>query len=101
MSKSYPFELITLPFDYSGLEPSISKTTIEFHHDKHHQTYVTNLNNAIAEDKDLRRKSLEEILSNPSKLPADISTAVINYGGGVFNHNFYFLCLCKFKEKNL
>lgn len=93
MSKSYPFELMTLPFDYSSLEPSISKTTIEFHHDKHHQTYVTNLNNAIAEDKDLRRKSLEEILSNPSKLPADISAAVINNGGGVFNHNFYFEAL--------
>lgn len=93
MSKSYPFELITLPFDYSSLEPSISKTTIEFHHDKHHQTYVTNLNNTLAEEKDLRRKSLEDILSNPDKLPEGISAAVINNGGGVFNHNFYFEAL--------
>ncbi len=93
MSNSYPFELAALPYDYSGLEPSISKTTLEFHHDKHHQTYVTNLNNAISGAKELQRKSLEEILISPDKLPQDISDAVINNGGGVFNHNFYFEAL--------
>ena len=93
MSNSYPFELPVLPYDYSGLEPSISKVTLEFHHDKHHQAYVSNLNNALAGVKELSRKSLEEILANPEKLPQDISTAVLNNGGGVFNHNFYFEAL--------
>jgi len=93
MSNSYPYELTALPYDYSGLEPSISKTTLEFHHDKHYQAYVNNLNTALAGTKELQRKSLEEILSNPDKLPQDISVAVINNGGGVFNHNFYFEAL--------
>ncbi len=92
MSK-YPFELMPLPYDYSNLEPSISKTTLEFHHDKHHQIYVTNLNNAIAEDKELRRKSLDEILSTLNKVPENILAAVTNNGGGVFNHDFYFEAL--------
>ena len=93
MSNSYPFELAVLPYDYSGLEPSISKTTLEFHHDKHHQAYVTNLNNALAGTRELQRKSPEEILVSPDKLPQDISAAIINNGGGVFNHNFYFEAL--------
>ena len=90
MSNSYPFDLMTLPYDYSGLEPSISKTTLEFHHDKHHQTYVSNLNTTLAGSREFQKKSLEEILGSPDKLPADIATAVTNNGGGVFNHNFYF-----------
>lgn len=93
MKNSYPFELMDLPFDYSALEPSISKTTLEFHHDKHHQTYVNNLNAALVEAKLFHKKSLEEILSNLDKLPSDIATAVTNNGGGVFNHNFYFEAL--------
>ncbi|MEG2382216.1 MAG: superoxide dismutase [Oscillospiraceae bacterium] len=93
MNNNYPFELQNLPYDYSFLAPSISKTTLEFHHDKHLNTYVTNLNNALAEAKDLQAKTLEEILCNPSALPANIATPVINNGGGVFNHNFYFEAL--------
>jgi len=90
MGNSYPFDLMTLPYDYSGLEPYIGKTTLEFHHDKHHQTYVSNLNTALAGSRDLQKKSLEEILGNPDKLPEDIAAAVMNNGGGVYNHNFYF-----------
>ncbi|MBP8640875.1 MAG: superoxide dismutase [Oscillospiraceae bacterium] len=93
MSKIYPFELMTLPYDYSKLEPSISKTTVEFHHDKHHQTYVTNLNNALAELKDFKKKTLEEILKSLDQLPSEIATAVTNNAGGVYNHNFYFEAL--------
>ncbi len=93
MRTPYPFELMTLPFGYSDLEPAISKTTVEFHHDKHHQTYITNLNNALSEHRALKNKSLEELLRDPDKLPKEIATAVINNGGGVFNHNFYFEAL--------
>lgn len=93
MSNTYPFDLMPLPYDYSGLEPSISKTTLEFHHDKHHQTYVSNLNSALAGSKEFQKKSLEEILGNLDKLPDEITAAVTNNGGGVFNHNFYFEAL--------
>lgn len=93
MRTPYPFELMTLPFGYSDLEPAISKTTVEFHHDKHHQTYITNLNNALSEHRALKNKSLEELLRDPDKLPKEIASAVINNGGGVFNHNFYFEAL--------
>ena len=93
MLNAYPFELMALPYDYSALEPSVSRTTLEFHHDKHHQTYVNNLNSALAGSKEFQRKNLEEILANPEKLPADIAIAVTNNGGGVFNHNFYFEAL--------
>ena len=93
MSKTYPFDLMTLPYDYSKLEPVISKTTVEFHHDKHHQTYVTNLNNALSESKELKKKTLEEILKSLDTLPSDIVSVVTNNAGGVFNHNFYFEAL--------
>ena len=90
MSNSYPFDLMVLPYDYSALQPSVSRTTLEFHHDKHHQTYVNNLNAALEGSKEFRKKSLEEILSSLDTLPADIAAAITNNGGGVFNHNFYF-----------
>lgn len=93
MSNSYPFDLMVLPYDYSALQPSVSKTTLEFHHDKHHQTYVNNLNAALEGSKEFRKKNLEEILSSLDKLPNDIAAAVTNNGGGVFNHNFYFEAL--------
>ncbi|NCB73513.1 MAG: superoxide dismutase [Clostridia bacterium] len=93
MSKAYPFELTPLTYDYSALEPGISKTTLEFHHDKHHAAYVTNLNNVLADNKDFKKKSLEEILQSLDKLPADIAVAVTNNAGGVFNHDFYFEAL--------
>ncbi|MFB0921237.1 MAG: superoxide dismutase [Oscillospiraceae bacterium] len=93
MSNSYPFDLMVLPYDYSALQPSVSRTTLEFHHDKHHQTYVNNLNAALENSKEFRKKPLEEILSSLDKLPDDIATAVTNNGGGVFNHNFYFEAL--------
>lgn len=93
MSKTYPFELMTLPYDYSGLQPSISKTTLEFHHDKHHQTYVKNLNSVLEGSRQLQKMSLEDILKDPAKLPPEIVTAVTNNGGGVYNHDFYFEAL--------
>ena len=93
MSNSYPFDLMVLPYDYSALQPSVSRTTLEFHHGKHHQTYVNNLNAALEGSKEFRKKNLEEVLSSLDTLPADIATAVTNNGGGVFNHNFYFEAL--------
>jgi Fe-Mn family superoxide dismutase len=78
------FSLPALPYEYDALEPTIDKMTMEIHHTKHHNAYVTNLNAAV-EGTDLDGKSLEEILSNVSKH----SAAVRNNGGGHFNHSLF------------
>jgi len=82
MSNVYPFELMKLPYDLSGLMPVIDKQTVEIHHGKHHQTYVDNLNKLLDERKDLQSKSLEELM-------AIDDIAIKNNAGGVWNHNFY------------
>jgi Fe-Mn family superoxide dismutase len=78
------FELPKLEYDYAALEPNIDARTMEIHHSKHHQAYITNLNNALAGGI-WENKSLEEILANVSKLPV----AVRNNGGGHFNHSMF------------
>ena len=81
------FELPNLPYDYDALEPVIDAQTMEIHHTKHHNAYVTNLNNAI-EGTDFSNRSIEELLEW-SKLPEDIQTAVRNNGGGHYNHTLF------------
>lgn len=78
------FELPKLPYDYTALEPNIDARTMEIHHSKHHQAYVTNLNNAV-NGTEWEGKSLEDLLKNISKL----SPAVRNNGGGHWNHSFF------------
>jgi superoxide dismutase, Fe-Mn family len=78
------FELPKLPYDYNALEPHIDARTMEIHHTKHHQAYVTNLNNALA-GTDAENLSIEEICKNISKYPV----AVRNNGGGHFNHSMF------------
>ncbi len=83
------FELPPLPYAYNALEPSIDEATMHYHHDNHHQTYVTNLNNALANYPDLQSKSLEELLANLDAIPEAIRAAVRNNGGGHWNHTFF------------
>ncbi|GAB3539501.1 superoxide dismutase [Spirosoma fluminis] len=78
------FVLDPLPYPSDSLEPNIDKQTMEIHHDKHHNAYVTNLNNAIA-GTDLENKSIEELLTNVSQSPV----AVRNNGGGHYNHTLF------------
>ncbi|MFM1914103.1 MAG: Superoxide dismutase [Bacteroidota bacterium] len=78
------FELSPLPYANNALEPHFDAMTMEIHHDRHHNAYVTNLNAAV-EGTDLEGKSLEELLANISKL----SPAVRNNGGGHFNHDLF------------
>lgn len=78
------FTLPKLPYDYKALEPHIDAQTMEIHHTKHHQAYITNFNNAVA-GKPEDSMSLEEIFKNVSKQPA----AVRNNGGGIYNHNMF------------
>lgn len=78
------FELPKLPYGYDALEPYIDKMTMEIHYTKHHNAYVTNLNNAIT-GTELEKQSLEELLGTISKAPA----AVRNNGGGHYNHSLF------------
>jgi superoxide dismutase, Fe-Mn family len=82
-------QLPPLPYPYEALEPHISKETMEFHHDKHHATYVTNLNNALKDQPDLQGKSIEELISKLDAVPEAIRTAVRNNGGGHANHTLF------------
>ncbi len=83
------FELPKLPYAVDALEPYIDAQTMTIHHDKHHQTYVTNLNAAIEKHPELAKKPLEELLSNLNSVPEDIRMAVRNHGGGSWNHSLF------------
>ncbi|MBA2363580.1 MAG: superoxide dismutase [Chloroflexia bacterium] len=82
-------ELPPLPYDYAALEPHIDAETMTLHHDKHHNTYVTNLNTAIEKHPELGDKSPEDLIRDLSSVPEDIRTAVRNNGGGHVNHTMY------------
>jgi Fe-Mn family superoxide dismutase len=83
------YELPKLPYDYNALEPHIDARTMEIHYSKHHQAYVTNLNNAVNGKADLEKKSVEDLISDLNSVPEDIRTAVRNNGGGHANHSFF------------
>ncbi len=83
------YELPPLPYDYNALEPHIDETTMRIHHDKHHGTYVTNLNAALDKHPELHNKSLDDLLRNLNAVPEDIRTAVRNNGGGHWNHTLF------------
>ncbi len=85
-----PFTVPPLPYASDSLEPNIDKTTMEIHHDKHHQAYVTNLNKALESHPELQSKTIEELLAdNLASVPDNIKTAVRNNGGGHANHSFF------------
>ena len=82
-------ELPELPYSHDALEPFIDKTTMEIHHGKHHNAYVTNLNNAISGNESLESKSIIELISDLDSVPEDIRGAVKNNGGGHANHSLF------------
>jgi Fe-Mn family superoxide dismutase len=90
-------ELPTLPYAYDALEPHIDARTMEIHHTKHHQTYITNVNNAIAGKADLESKSVNDLIANLNGVPEDIRTAVRNNGGGHSNHSLFWTVMGKGK----
>jgi len=84
------FTLPQLPYAADALEPHIDKMTMEIHHGKHHNAYVTNLNKALESAPDLAGKSIEELLANNCAIvPEAIRTAVRNNGGGHINHSMF------------
>lgn len=87
------YQLPELPYAYDALEPHIDKETMNIHHTKHHNTYVTNLNNAVEGHADLANKSVEELISDLDAVPESIRTAVRNNGGGHANHTLFWSIL--------
>jgi Fe-Mn family superoxide dismutase len=78
-----------LPYAFNALEPHIDARTMEIHHGKHHQAYVTNLNAALDKHPELHQKGIEELLAGINSVPEDIRTAVRNNGGGHVNHTMF------------
>lgn len=88
-------ELQKLEYDYNALEPYMDEATVRLHHDKHHQTYVDNLNLALDKHPELYEVELGTLLSDLNKVPENIRTQVRNHGGGVWNHNLFWKILKK------
>lgn len=82
-------QLPPLPYANSALEPHIDETTMMIHHDRHHNTYVTNLNAALDKHPELHDKSLNDLIGNLGSVPEDIRTVVRNNGGGHANHSMF------------
>ena len=83
------FELPALPYPFDALDPHIDAQTMEIHHDRHHATYVNNLNGAIGKHPELGEKSIEELLGDLNSVPEDVRTVVRNNGGGHLNHSIF------------
>jgi Fe-Mn family superoxide dismutase len=83
------YELPPLPYPFNALEPHIDAKTMEIHHDKHHQAYITNANKALEGHPDLAAKPVDELLADLSKVPESIRTVIRNNAGGHSNHTFF------------
>ncbi|MBS3172064.1 superoxide dismutase [Candidatus Woesearchaeota archaeon] len=88
-------QLENLPYAYNALEPYIDEQTMRLHHDKHHQTYFDKFLAAIENYPELKNENVKEILRHLNKIPSEIKTAVVNHGGGYYNHNFFWTILKK------
>ncbi len=85
--------LPALPYDFAALEPHIDAKTMEIHHGKHHQAYVTNLNTALDKAPELKDKPLEDVLKSLNSVPESVRTAVRNNGGGHWNHSLFWVLM--------
>ncbi|WP_050479077.1 superoxide dismutase [Herbaspirillum rhizosphaerae] len=87
-----PYSLPALPYAYDALEPHIDSQTMEIHHTRHHQTYINNLNAAVA-GSEWEKLSVEELVARVKEVPDNIKAAVINQGGGHANHSLFWLVM--------
>src|ERR1044072_5764578 len=83
------FELPKMPLAHDPLQPHNYARTMEIHHTKHHQTYITNVNNALKDKPELANKSVEDLIKDLNSVPEDIRGVVRNNGGGHANHSFF------------
>ncbi|MCI8689136.1 MAG: superoxide dismutase [Oscillibacter sp.] len=90
METHYPFTLPPLPYGYDALLPELDERTLHFHHDKHFNTYVENLNALLEKHPDYQDWPLEQLIQDWCRLPEDIRQGVRNNAGGVYNHDLYF-----------
>ena len=90
-----PFSVPPLPYPFDALEPHIDAKTMEIHHDKHHATYVANLNKAVAGHEGLGKKTAEQLVRGLDDVPESIKTAVRNNGGGHANHSLFWQTMKK------
>lgn len=90
-------EFLDLPYAYDALEPFIDEETMRVHHDKHHKAYFDKFVAAIENNSDLQEKPVEDILSDLNSVPAEVKKAVVNNGGGFYNHKFFWSILSKEK----
>ena len=86
----YPFVNTPLPYAYDALEPFIDARTMHIHHDKHLETYISNLNTVLAAHPELQSRTLVELIQTAGRLPQPLQAPVRNNAGGVYNHRFYF-----------
>ena len=89
------YTLPSLPYEYGALEPYLDAQTMEIHHTKHHQTYITNLNAALEKYPELVDAPLATLLADPDRVPEDIRAIVRNHGGGHSNHTFFWTIMKK------
>ncbi|MDG5470817.1 superoxide dismutase [Jeotgalibacillus sp. ET6] len=87
------YTLPELPYSYDALEPHFDKETMNIHHTKHHNTYVTKLNDALEGHSDLQSKTIDELMADLNTVPDSVQTAVRNNGGGHANHSFFWKIL--------
>lgn len=100
-AKAEEFKLPELPYAYDALEDVIDKETMTIHHTKHHQTYVTKLNEAIKAHADLASRSLEDLIRNIGSLPETARMAIRNHGGGHHNHSLFWQTMRPKKADNV
>src|SRR5918912_3104421 len=87
--RTMAFELPPLPYDYNALEPHIDEQTMRLHHDKHHNTYVNNLNSALENHPELDPGNVDELIANLNNVPQEIRRTVRNNGGQHSNHTIF------------
>lgn len=87
------YTLPSLPYAYNALEPHFDATTMQLHHQKHHQAYLDKLNAALASHPDLAAQPIETLLAQLKTLPQDLQPAIRNHGGGYANHNLFWTLL--------
>ncbi|MDU4559051.1 MAG: superoxide dismutase [Negativicoccus succinicivorans] len=95
------FTLPELPYAYDALEPVIDKETMQFHHDKHHDTYVNNLNKALEKAPEWAAKDIEEIVADWDNAPEEVRQAIRNNGGGHYNHSLFWQMMTPVKDSKL
>ncbi len=83
-----------LPYSYKALEPYLDGQMLKIHHQQHHQAYVDKLNQTLADYEDLAAKPLAELLNSLELLPEAVQKAIVNFGGGHYNHSFFWTVLC-------